>query len=445
MADPAAVADELSALAAWRQVHGLGADADFAFCFSSLDEVQAELGPFAAGVWMSLRQSLQPGLAAAARSLYAQEDAMRATAARAAPPQHPAPTSVKPSVRPLAAKQSAVASLESTNEKFRSTLVGIMTRASRFRPQTRDEAKDVEESWKPMLDNLLATAEHMTLQRVQTTWEELLNWADAQGFAPAHLTASNLSRFYQECRAPSRVLPALQWMVRNLHLTYELQLCVPLRKRKRGNRHGVGARQAPVAEIFLLLMLEDALVTAWRSASPYLLAVLATWFQAFGVLRWAHVVRSTLLRVTQHTLYFVCSRGKQTQQRGGFPWSCPRSTPRACLDLSSVMQHLRERYGEYPFAALRQAEVTKTIQFLMQSHVSPTDLRSLTSKSWRQAPITWATMANLSPVQLVALGNWCDKFKAEASAMPLRYTGSKSSLLCRMMATSHGALWTWQS
>ena len=40
--------------------------------------------------------------------------------------------------------------------------------------------------------------------------------------------------------------------------------------------------------------------------------------------------------------------------------------------------------------------------------VPDAELAALTGKSWRQLPITWGTLCELTPAQMVALGNWTD-------------------------------------
>ena len=63
----------------------------------------------------------------------------------------------------------------------------------------------------------------------------------------------------------------------------------------------------------------------------------------------------------------------------------------------------------------------------------PDEFKLLTSKSWRQMPVTWGLLCELTPAQMVALGNWTDQQQDRTvSAMPpIRYTGSKQHLaLC---------------
>lgn len=62
----------------------------------------------------------------------------------------------------------------------------------------------------------------------------------------------------------------------------------------------------------------------------------------------------------------------------------------------------------------------------MRGVVPDSELQLITSKSWRQVPITWSLLARLTPAQQVALGTWTDRAAdQQLSQMPLRYTGAK--------------------
>lgn len=50
------------------------------------------------------------------------------------------------------------------------------------------------------------------------------------------------------------------------------------------------------------------------------------YFMAFGVIRFAHLQRSTLMKADTIAMYFWCARGKQKGMREGFYWSSPRHT-----------------------------------------------------------------------------------------------------------------------
>ena len=138
----------------------------------------------------------------------------------------------------------------SPKEPFRQSLQEIAVNASWFTPGQGETQNDVIRAMQPMLTSLLEQTEVPTLKRVVATWAELADWGESLGI-------NNMSRFYQESKAPSRVPPAMQWMRNNLRAPWDLSLCVGRSTVAKG-RHGVGARQAPTAEpVMLWALLED--------------------------------------------------------------------------------------------------------------------------------------------------------------------------------------------
>ena len=109
----------------------------------------------------------------------------------------------------------------SPKEPFRQSLQEIAVSASWFKPGQGETQDDVIRAMQPMLTSLLEQTEVPTLKRVVATWAELANWGESLGINNMqYVSASQLSRFYQESKAPSRVLPAMQWMRNNCHGTF---------------------------------------------------------------------------------------------------------------------------------------------------------------------------------------------------------------------------------
>ena len=57
---------------------------------------------------------------------------------------------------------------------------------------------------------------------------------------------------------------------------------------------------------------------------------------------------------------------------------------------------------------LSQEVISDAGRMAVHGIVPTAELADLTSKSWRQIPITWGTLCELTPAQMVALGNWTD-------------------------------------
>ena len=133
----------------------------------------------------------------------------------------------------------------------------------------------------------------------------------------------------------SRARPALEWLFRNLNLG-----CAP------GSAFGAAAMQAPVATPAMIWQLEDALR------------------QALGDDRvWCDgLTQGTVAccRFIQHSMLFLCARGKQDKQRHGFLWSVPRFAATNGCDLGkafchTLCEHKRHRGPDYWLRSRRRA------------------------------------------------------------------------------------------
>lgn len=422
----------------WREANQLQADGDFAFFFDSFAEAEAEVGKEVATAWMACRRRVQQGLGASVKDLMARE----------AMPSQLAPAQAKsvPVIRPtVAAHKSQVPRfkatlqpMEASKEQFVGLLKDAARRATSLQPGQGETLDDLVQAMLPKLKQLVEATEVPTLKRAKDTWLELERWTADQGWNPKYLSASQFANYYQSCASPSRVLNALRWLGKHLHTSWDLSLCVGRTTVARG-RHGVGARQAPTAEPTMFRALQQSIEASLANDGQVLPALISLWLVVMACVRLGHVQRSEWVKISTHSLYFVCKRGKQRSQRQGFLWSCPRYMPHTDTDLGLwfLQQWTTHPHGP-PEAigfdvATRQKLSQKAIldagRMAVQGVVPAKELATLTGKSWRQLPITWGTMVELNPAQMVALGNWTDRQKdTQVSAMPLRYTGSKQHL-----------------
>ena len=129
----------------------------------------------------------------------------------------------------------------------------------------------------------------------------------------------------------------------------------------------------------------------------------------FGVVRYAHIQRSVIRSITDVTINSWCYKGKQVASRQGFFWSAPG------VDLWPLLvdqlQHVADRNKVkledlkgvcFDLEVMQPLSISGFLQVLRYflNHMS------LTSYSLRRVAPTWATLAQLSEVDKLALGNW---------------------------------------
>lgn len=427
----------------WREANSLERDADFAFFWDHKHEAIAEAGQLIADAWEFCRRRVSQGLGSVVKDLLALEEAplLLAPAEPKSVPSAAVPTQlVKKTTKPSQAARfrPTFEAVEAPKEPFVELLLEIAREASSLAVGVGETRSDLVDAMRPKMLQLVQATELPTLRRVKDTWRDIANWCDESGLNTGKLSPSQLSRFYQESTSPSRVLPALKWLAKNLTINWELSLCVGRSTQAKG-RHGVGARQAPTAEPLMFATLQDSLEAALSHGTDVLPALVTMWLVVMGCVRLGHVQRSEWVRITTHSLYFVCRRGKQKGQRQGFQWSCPRFTAHTQVDLGKwfIYEWTQNPAGPPPAigfdpATRRQLSAKAIVdasRLGVAAVVPPDEFKLLTSKSWRQMPVTWGLLCELTPAQMVALGNWTDQQQDRTvSAMPLRYTGSKQHL-----------------
>ena len=285
-----------------------------------------------------------------------------------------------------------------------------------------------------IVNPILASAEETTLRKVVRTWSELCEWAQRQGACVADLSAVQMAQFVLDSPAKSRVLPSLCFMRKRLRFAPELDLAHSFRA-ARSAAIGHGARQVPVAQPAMVLLLERQLVAAYKNGHPDWLGFLLTWCQVTGCVRFVHLQRSRLIQMDQRTLLFECLRGKQRHLRAGFLWSCPRFSITE-VDFGGMFLEALQKL-EKPeavkcvgFRAISGEElapqaVRSQIGLAMSAILPPAESRRVSSKCWRQVPVTLSLLGGLDATEVCALGNWLEKAPHGQSAMPWRYHRAK--------------------
>ena len=264
-----------------------------------------------------------------------------------------------------------------------------------------------------------AAAERQTQSRA-----ELASYMDAKALA-----------FQDQSTAPSRV--------HNLHL--RLPAMHLLATGAKQARLGHEAGQAAVVEPSMLWQVEAMMVGMLHAGHEAWLCVFALWAQAMGCLRFRHIQRSMLVKLTGSSMVFWCSRGKQQAVRTGFQWLIPRRTVvaqfdvgaavlatvmaarRAGLQPTGIVFDLRSGEGLSPLCALQH------VRSRLQSEVD--NVEDLTTYSFRGFGPSWALLVGLETEELVAMGDWQDK--APGSQVPSRCAATRAAVSRRVKHTLH--------
>ena len=399
---------------------GIESRGEFAFYFASRQEAEVEAGPAVAEAWEAAHAECRRGLAPMVRDLYRQKPAPCSGAREASSKssasggsQLKPPTLIRVPcagvVRPLA---SALPCAEA-NAGHRACLVDILQKASRFASQLLGEEATCRRLLDAIVNPILVSAEEPTLRKVVRTWSELCEWAQRQGACVAELSAVQMAQFVLDSRAKSRVLPSLSFMRKHLRFAPELDLAHSFRTAGSAGV-GHGARQAPVAQPPMVLLLEQRLVAAHKNRNPDWLAFFATWCQTTGCVRFVHLQRSRLIQLDQRTLLFECLRGKQRHLRAGFLWSCPRFSITGVdfggMFLEALMKLEKpEAVKCVAFRVISGEElapqaVRSQIGLAMSEVLPPAESRRVSSKCWRQVPVTLSLLGGLDATEVCALG-----------------------------------------
>ena len=360
------------------------------------------------------------------------------------PPWRPPPkVAAVPAKRPL----PPTTPLMEKNKEFREVLEEVFLTGSAYHSDfSRDEASRA--AIPPLVSKILSSHEFETLKRVSLTWAELRDWAISQGLSLHSLQPVDLALFVQSCKAPSRVLPALQFLSKNLHVQMDLHLAKQLRSASK-SAIGQGDKQAPVAQPILIQRLEDSITHAIGNHDPEWPALCGAWVMAMGCVRWEHIQRSRLLKVTASTMLFECLRGKQRGRRAGFQWTCPRHAVTSDADFGEAFFRV---VAQQPFEfacivfhvgtgqELPSAVCRTKVQHVLAGVLRQEDIALLSSKSWRQVGVTWSFLSRLDATQVCALGNWLDTSEFKGNKMPWRYFRAKLQQSTALKHTMHLSL-----
>ena len=290
----------------------------------------------------------------------------------------------------------------------------------------------------------VAESESVTIQNALRTYGELHAFLLHRGrsFPPDFVDMDNF--LHQGTMAPTRALNALRWLCKHSGAPGEvgrLRISPELRKKATSTKS-----QALVVEPGMLQLLEERIESMCRGGDPRWTCLLGSWLVATGCLRYQHLRRSTVRRISPLVFHGHCRKGKQRHARGGFDWCAPAEFAsgfnwtvdwlKAWKALSPVAQKSAGICFDRRGTPWNIAEV-HLCQSIFAEFLDNTE--QLTTYSWRRMLPTVGHILNLSSSDLCSLGDWQDKSKEPAEAgMALRYSSARyaQSLRNEILTTS---------
>ena len=422
----------------WRSEWGMQADEDFAFAFSDYAEALAKEGGAVADAWYLCRMVQTQYLAfEAGRAMAADSAASAATEAAVVGITPKPPTRGKPSG--VSTRRTQEAEDPKRNEAYIPALVQCMQECGALSSE-KVSGEDLMSALTRRATKSCAESEEATLRRATMTWSELRAHCKEAGIEPAEMTAVQLEVFVYKSQAKSRAFVAVRWLAKNLGLRWATGSVMPPATKAR-NWHGMDSNQAITAEPCMIQALEVATVMAFQNGEPGRLGLLASWLQAMGCVRLAHLKRSIPLKQVDGFLWFHCHKGKQRHARAGFQWGAPSIFLDGFQWADSLIREWVSLTGEdkkrlrgvvYDTGKKEVLTNDAVIQLAIEAvHTAVEGAANVTTYTWRRVLPTIGTWANFQGVEQLALGDWQDHTlvkEGNLSDMPLRYSGNKGHL-----------------
>ena len=426
----------------WRRERGYEKDEDFAFAFSTWEEAVAVGGHFLADAWLAVR--------------VAQQDELLPAAARLLEGGPLLPDTRPPLVRkrkevPLEAGVRLHERVQDQPESIQRQVLAlqkVFLTVGALKPVgllTEALKRDWQASVLRLAQTKVAESESVTIQNALRTYGELHAFLLHRGrsFPPDFVDMDNF--LHQGTMAPTRALNALRWLCKHSGAPWEvarLRISPELKKKATSTKS-----QALVVEPGMLQLLEERIESMCRGGDPRWTCLLGSWLVATGCLRYQHLRRSTVRRISPLVFHGHCRKGKQRHARGGFDWCAPAEFAstfnwtvewlKAWKALSPVAQKSAGICFDGRGTPWNIAEVQHLCQSIFAEFLDNTE--QLTTYSWRRMLPTVGHILNLSSSDLCSLGDWQDKSKEPAEAgMALHYSSARyaQSLRNKILATS---------
>ena len=312
------VVDRLAAQAvlSFPERHGLIADSDFAYAFSSWEEAAQNSGHAVADAWAEVSQDLEDdAILGLVDKAVAAGQAERASV--------PVPVRISLVRKPERAGRSRKRDLPALSGAAAGELCEFLVDSGARQPDNLqgERRKEWVSFLKVLAAKKVAAAEPATVTRALRTLRELSQWQVLRGRSGGlgDVGSIDLFAFVRDgTQAPARALSGLRWFVKLAGLGWDLSDLQPAPKLGRE-----GPSQAAVAEPGMVEELEHRIVQLYEARDPRWSRLLANWLIMAGCLRHQHLERSYPVSITQSTAHFCCSKGKQSHSRAGFRWAAP--------------------------------------------------------------------------------------------------------------------------
>lgn len=419
---------------AWRKAHRMEQEEDFAWAFSTQEAAILAGGHCLAEAWLEARARQEANVLPVASEMMASIQRPRPTKA----------PELTVRAKPKAwgkVKRKSVRLRENPQDKPEAVQRRVFALSQVFltfgalRPLgflTSRLQKEWEQTCERLSQQLVTSAEPITVTNAIQTATELNKFMEERGRSgqPCRVDLDAFLHCPTATSAPCRSLNSLRWLCRHGQLEWDVTSLVAPTHRSRKPTKG----QALVVLPPMFPYLEERVEQLWKVQDERWTCLLASWIVSAGCLRYKHVQRSTIRKLSRSTIHCKCAKGKQARQRSGFAYCLPAVFNSGFPWAQTVLKQWedlpegRQSTSGLCFNSLGQAwtlhEVTETARSIFAEAVSaPEDLKSY---SWRRMPTTAAHTMGMSPLELAALGDWVNKQDVpQESKMPMHYSGAR--------------------
>jgi len=439
----------------WRTVNLLLDDLDFAFVYTDFEEAYSDAGRAVAMAWSRARILAEPGVISdiAELRLRRSEAAVLMEAVKA--------TAMK--IRKVDERRKKKMAEGDTEEmvkskyktRFIEPLAHLMMDCKAVHWHTSVTEKELEDSVKDMVEQVVRAAETPTLYRAITTAEEVRKHLAGRAIHMGidKIEPAALEEFLWQSHAQVRAVSAVDWLCKNLHLPWPLDkvdkpdtfLARRDNQKASSSTTKVG-KQVPAVQPGMLKVLADVMVAGAEADDPTWLALLASWMQAMADLPLDQVLRKSVpVEAFGGWMLFFCKKGKQKHDRAGFYWGVPSETSGG-YDWTTKFReaYSRRRHSDVGKEMMGMIFRTDTLQYLSAMAVRALTMNAVAggvgqlqlqaAHSWRKWLPTIARYLKFSAPEYVAMG-----LKARAmgdeETIPRGYVEGKKgkSRICKLI------------
>ena len=257
-------------------------------------------------------------------------------------------------------------------------------------------------------------------------WKHWQRWCEERHHCTTSSPPHILESWYTDTdkiSAPTARFNTMKWFVTHLYLDLDIG------SRPAPSRPPGGAKQAVAEDPEIAIRKNEALVRLDADDVLCLPGSVAQAIWCSGI-RFRHIQRSVLTRLTTRSLEGVCIRGKHSP---GFPWIIPRFGPGGFDVGLAIWTKWQTRaihakgqimglcFDESSGELLSHSAFQTAVRSLLQFQVGLEDAALWTSYSSRKSGATLGEQRNATETEMDHLNGW------NLSRMPTRYAGDKNN------------------